>query len=669
MPALNPQQADAVHHTDTPLLVLAGAGSGKTRVITEKIAWLIDRGGLAADTICAVTFTNKAAREMRARVRRRVRGDAAKGLRVSTFHTLGLHILQREHQRAGYRSRFSIVDAHDGLEMLHRLRHEAGELASEAESARWAISRWKNNLVDPTEALAQAEDAQTAALARLYLAYDRQLRACNAMDFDDLIALPVRLFREQPDVLAAWRERIRYLLVDEYQDTNACQYELIRQLVGPRPGLTVVGDDDQSIYAWRGARPENLAHLSTDFPRLRVIKLEQNYRSTGRILRSANRLIANNLHLFDKRLWSELGPGDRLRVLCCEDGEDEARRVAAEILQRRFRNTGRFGDHAILYRGNHQSRPFEKALREQDIPYRVTGGQSFFERSEVKDIMAYLRLLANLDDDAAFLRIANTPRREIGAATLERLGHYARERDVTLVTASFEAGLATQLAPRQLASLERFARLLVDFSDRAERGDSIAAVDDLVEAIGYEQWLFENSRDPKAAERRMDNVRELIDWLRSLAEKAGPSTGIAALVGQISLMGMLDRDDEEPAGDVVQLMTLHSAKGLEFPHVFMVGVEEDSLPHRTSIEEDSIEEERRLAYVGITRARQTLTLTYARERLRYGERVPCERSRFLAELPAADVDDEGSGQTADPEATRERGRESLAALKGLLTGG
>lgn len=669
MPALNPQQIEAVRHTDSPLLVLAGAGSGKTRVITEKIAWLIDRLGLPAASICAVTFTNKAAREMRERVRRRLKADAIKGLRVSTFHTLGLHILQHEHQRLGYRRRFSIVDSQDGLELLQRLRHEAGELTGEAESAHWAISRWKNDLVDAEQALAEAEDAKTLAEARLYLAYERQLRACNAMDFDDLIALPVRLFREHRDVLAAWRERIRYLLVDEYQDTNACQYELIRLLVGPRAGLTVVGDDDQSIYAWRGARPENLARLGADFPGLRVIKLEQNYRSTGRILRSANHLIANNPHLFDKRLWSELGPGDRLRVLRCEDGEEEGRRVAAEILQHQFRSGSRFGDYAILYRGNHQSRPFEKALREHGIAYRVSGGQSFFERSEIKDMMAYLRLLANLDDDAAFLRVVNTPRREIGAATLERLGQYARERNVALITASFEAGLGAQLSPRQLASLERFVRLMVDLSDRAERGDPLAAVQDLVAAIGYEHWLLEISTDPKTAQRRMDNVKELLDWLRAMAEKAGPSADIAQLVGQMSLMGMLDRDDEQPNRDMVQLMTLHAAKGLEFPHVYIVAMEEDSLPHRTSIEQDNIEEERRLAYVGITRARQSLTLTYASQRLRYGERLACERSRFLAELPVEDVEDEGAAAAADPEARRERGRESLAALKGMLSNG
>jgi ATP-dependent DNA helicase Rep len=669
MPALNPQQVDAVRHTDSPLLVLAGAGSGKTRVITEKIAWLIDRLGLPAGSICAVTFTNKAAREMRERVRRRLKADATNGLRVSTFHTLGLQILQQEHQRAGYRRRFSIVDAQDGLELVQRLRHEAGELCGEAETARWAISRWKNDLVDPEQALVQAADAQTLAQARLYLAYERQLRACNAVDFDDLIALPVRLFREHRDTLAAWRERIRHLLVDEYQDTNACQYELIRLLVGPRPGLTVVGDDDQSIYAWRGARPENLARLSEDFPSLRVIKLEQNYRSTGRILRSANHLIANNPHLFDKRLWSELGPGDRLRILCCEDGEDEGRRVTTEILQHQFRSGSRFGDYAILYRGNHQSRPFEKALREHGVPYRISGGQSFFERSEIKDMMAYLRLLSNLDDDVAFLRIANTPRREIGAATLERLGQYARERNVGLVTASFEAGLATRLGPRQLASLERFVRLLVDLSDRAERGDPLAAVQDLIGVIGYEAWLLEISRDPKTAQRRMENVKELLSWMQAIAEKAGPSADFAQLVGQMSLMGMLDRDDEQPARDMVQLMTLHAAKGLEFPHVYMVAMEEDSLPHRTSIEQDNIEEERRLAYVGVTRARQSLTLSYASQRLRYGEHLACERSRFLGELPVEDVEDEGHGTAVDPETRRERGRDSLAALKGMLSSG
>ncbi len=666
MSGLNPRQREAVRYIDGPLLVLAGAGSGKTRVITQKIAYLIQECGYSSRHIAAVTFTNKAAREMKERVGQLLKGKEARGLRVSTFHTLGLDIVRRETRRLGYKPGFSIFDAQDSLGLIRELlRKEAGDDGLEQEMQR-RISSWKNAFVTPEQALAGAEDAADHATAQVYAQYNRHLRAYNAVDFDDLIMLPVLLFEQHPDVLEEWQGRIRYLLVDEYQDTNATQYRLVRLLVGLRGGLTVVGDDDQSIYAWRGAQPENLGLLNRDYPALRVIKLEQNYRSMGRILKAANQLIANNPHVFEKSLWSEMGFGDPITVVNCADEEDEALRVASAIVHHRFNKKTNFSDYAILYRGNHQSRVFEKALREQRIPYHISGGSSFFDKAEVKDILAYLRLVVNPDDDTAFLRAVNTPRREIGPTTLEKLGSYAQERGVSLFTACFELGLKQHLKERAATRLEHFANWLVDIGDRARRGDALRAVHDMIREIDYETWLKDSCKDLKTAEKRMENVQELSAWLGRMAEQEEGDPDLTTLVAKMALMDILDRHQESEAGDAVRLMTLHAAKGLEFPHVFLVGMEEELLPHRVSIEEESIEEERRLAYVGITRAQKTLTMTLAARRRRGGELVRCEPSRFLQELPQDDLQWEGKGVELPPEQKQERGKSALANLRGML---
>ena len=670
MSDLNPRQRDAVRYVDGPLLVLAGAGSGKTRVITRKIAHLIGEHGIAPRHIAAVTFTNKAAREMKARVGELLTGQNSRGLRVSTFHTLGLDIIRREVKALGYKAGFSIFDAQDSATLVRELmRREAGD-TDLTDQAQWRISGWKNAFITPEQALAESVgDPALVGAANLYAEYNRHLKAYNAVDFDDLIMLPVLLFQQAPEILDKWRDRIRYLLVDEYQDTNATQYQLVKLLVGIREALTVVGDDDQSIYAWRGARPENLALLQQDFPRLKVIKLEQNYRSMGCILKAANALIANNPHVFDKALWSEMGYGDPIRVIRTQDDEQEAERVVSDILHHRFKHRTDYRDFAILYRGNHQSRPFERALREHRIPYQLSGGTSFFAYTEVKDIMAYLRLLTNPDDDNAFLRVVNTPRREIGPATLEKLGGYAGERGISLFAASFELGLAQHLSERALGRLRRFTEWLVDIGDRARRGDPVSAVRDLVREIDYEAWLNDSSADLRAAERRMENVYELLAWLGRMAEQEEGEPSLSEMVAKLTLMDILEQQGEEEAGDAVRLMTLHAAKGLEFPHVYLVGMEEQLLPHRTSIEEDTIEEERRLAYVGITRARRTLTFTLTAHRQRYGERIDCEPSRFLEELPQDDLRWEGAGVKTDPEEKRERGKAHLANLRGMLEQG
>jgi ATP-dependent DNA helicase Rep len=661
---LNPAQRAAVQYIDGPLLVLAGAGSGKTRVITRKIAYLMGTAGISPRHLVAVTFTNKAAREMKGRVAALSSGAKTTGLTITTFHSLGLDLLRRERKVAALKPGFSLLDEQDSEALLREILRHADDDPATAD-ARARISQWKNDLFAPAQALSHAADEREARHARLYGEYERALRAYNAVDFDDLILRPVELLRDDAALRERWQNRVHHLLVDEYQDTNGAQYELVRLLVGVRGALTVVGDDDQSIYAWRGARPENLARLREDFPTLRVIKLEQNYRSSTRILRAANALIANNPHLFEKKLWSELGPGDPIRVVQCRDEEHEAERVVAEILQRRYGKGEGFGDCAVLYRGNHQARLFEKALRTHDVPYFLSGGQSFFARTEIKDVMAYLRVLANPDDDAAFLRVVNVPRREIGPNTVEKLGAYAAGRGVSLLGACDELGLSSALSGRPLERLREFAHWIGQHARIAEREGTVAAVRSLLRDIAYDDWLREQSASPKTAERRAENVEELIDWIGRL-QGDDRDASLAEIVQRLALQDILERQEEETGGERVHLMTLHSAKGLEFPNVYLAGVEEELLPHRSSIEADTIEEERRLAYVGITRAQRTLMLTFAARRRRFGEQISCEPSRFLAELPAEDLQWEGRDAEGDRESQRQRGRESLAGLKAML---
>ncbi|MCG7948853.1 MAG: UvrD-helicase domain-containing protein, partial [Candidatus Thiodiazotropha taylori] len=613
MSDLNPRQQQAVNYIDTPLLVLAGAGSGKTRVITTKISYLIKRCGLNPQQITAVTFTNKAAREMKERVAKTL-GDQQQLPRISTFHNLGLNIVRQELKTLGYRPGFSIFDQQDSAGLLKDLlrKQNLGD-DSVVNAAQWSISAWKNDLITPEQALQLAENDLQQGQALLYAAYQRSLKAFNAVDFDDLILLPVNLFRTHPEVLDQWQDRIRYLLVDEYQDTNQAQYELVKQLAGVRAAFTVVGDDDQSIYAWRGARPENLARLQADFPSLKLIKLEQNYRSSGRILRSANHLISKNPHVFEKKLWSELGLGPELRVLVCPNEVQEAERVVSEIIHLKFTAKTNNRDCAILYRGNHQAKLFEKALRSHNIPYFLSGGTSFFSRTEVKDGMAYLRLLANPTDDSAFLRIVNTPRREIGPTTLEKLAEYAQQRGSALLPACEEIGLKNLLSSRPYERLQHFSQLIQHHAQKAD-SDPAAAFRALIEEIDYLDWLKENASSDGIAEARMENVTDLMDWLKALQHGELQEKTLAEMVNHLTLMDMLQRQEDEAEQDQVHLMTLHAAKGLEFPHVFLVGMEEELLPHRSSIEEDNIEEERRLAYVGITRAQRSLTMSYASKR-------------------------------------------------------
>ncbi|WP_425055951.1 DNA helicase Rep [Pseudomonas abyssi] len=668
MSRLNPRQQEAVEYISGPLLVLAGAGSGKTSVITRKIAYLVKECGIRAQHIIAVTFTNKAAREMKERVGLLLRGPDARGLTVSTFHNLGLNIIRKEHQRLGYKPGFSIFDQQDATALITDLMHKDYGAEDGIEGIQAQISNWKNDLILPDEALAKAKTPQEQTAASVYMHYQRTLKAYNAVDFDDLILIPVVLFRDNPDVLEKWQFRIRYMLVDEYQDTNASQYLLVKMLVGTQARFTVVGDDDQSIYAWRGARPENLALLKEDFPHLKVVMLEQNYRSTSRILRAANTLIANNPHVFEKQLWSELGYGEPLRVIRCRNEEAEAERVAVEIQNQHHQHKRAWRDFAILYRGNHQARLIELKLQHHQIPYHLSGGTSFFSRQEVKDLMSYLRLLVNQDDDNALLRVINVPRREIGPATLEKLGTYANERQITMYQACTEMGLGERLDARYTEKLQRFITWLDGIRRQCYEGDPIETLRRMVLDLDYENWIRQNCSSDEIAAKRMGNVWFLLDSIKSILEKddSGESN-IEDAIAKLVLRDMLERQEEEEDADRVQLMTLHASKGLEYPHVFIMGMEEEILPHRSSIEADSVEEERRLAYVGITRARKTLAFTFAAKRRQFGEVIDCAPSRFLDEIPPEDLEWEGS-EEAPVEQKQARGKAALSNLRDMLKG-
>ena len=671
MTQLNARQREAVLYIDGPCLVLAGAGSGKTSVITRKIAYLIQQCDLPARHIAALTFTNKAAREMKERVTGLVKGAAAKGLTVSTFHNLGLNIIRREYKTLGFKPGFSIFDAEDARSLLKELMLRDGDLDSDhLDLVQHQISNWKNDLTSPEHALSHAQSPGEQAIALIYQRYNPALRAYNAVDFDDLILIPVHLFQQHADVLARWQRKIRYLLVDEYQDTNSSQYLLVKLLVGDRCALTVVGDDDQSIYAWRGARPENMSLLKQDFPSLKVIKLEQNYRSTSRILRVANHLIANNPHEFDKALWSEMGLGDPIRVVRCPNEDGEAERIATEILTQRLRQQNKFRDYAILYRGNHQARLLELKLQHHQIPYKISGGSSFFAKTEIKDVMAYLRLIINPDDDNAFLRIINTPRRQIGTNTLEALGHYAGERHISLFAAAQEMGIQSHIPEKNLERLQRFTHWLNQVANNCRTADPVSAIREMLNDIDYEGWLHQNASSSKAAEKRLENVFYLVESLQKTLDKSAnddeeEEARIEDAIAKLVLRDLLERQEEEDLSDQVQLMTLHASKGLEFPHVFMVGMEEDLLPHRNSIEDNNIEEERRLTYVGITRAQKTLTMTLAGKRKQFGDISETTPSRFLDELPAEDVEREGFGELS-PEKNFAKGEETLASLMNLF---
>ncbi|MFD1092939.1 DNA helicase Rep [Providencia vermicola] len=665
---LNPSQQQAVEFVDGPCLVLAGAGSGKTRVITNKIAHLIRQCGYQPRQIAAVTFTNKAAREMKERVAQTLGKKEARGLIISTFHTLGLEIIKREYKALGIKANFSLFDDQDQMALLKELTFDLLEEDKDLlQQLISSISNWKNDLISPQQVVGQARTEKEHHFAECYRRYELHLKSCNVLDFDDLISKPTLLLYQNEEVRERWQQKIRYLLVDEYQDTNTSQYQLVKLLVGQRARFTVVGDDDQSIYSWRGARPQNLVLLSQDFPKLNVIKLEQNYRSSGRILKAANILIANNPHVFEKKLFSELGYGAPLKVLTANNEDHEAERVIGELIAHHFINKTEYKDYAILYRGNHQSRIFEKMLMQNRIPYRISGGTSFFSRPEIKDLLAYLRVLTNPEDDSAFLRIVNTPRREIGPKTIQKLGEWANQRGKSLYQASFDLGLEQTLKGKGLEALQRFTQWMDSIVRTSER-EPLIAVRDLLREMDYESWLYETSTSTKAAEMRMKNVNQLFTWMSEMVEgdELNDPMTLGQVVTRFTLRDMMERGEDDEESDQVQLMTLHASKGLEFPYVFLVGMEEGLLPHQSSIDENNIDEERRLAYVGITRAQRELFFTHCRERRQYGELIRPELSRFLLELPQDDLEWEQQRKVVSAEERMQKGQSALADIKARL---
>jgi ATP-dependent DNA helicase Rep len=656
--SLNTAQMQAVHHLDGPCLVLAGAGSGKTRVIVHKIARLLQPGpqsGLLAKQIAAITFTNKAAAEMRDRARALVGAKAAKDLAVSTFHSLGVRILRSDGEHIGLKQNFSILDSDDVLGVMR----DAGGTTDAALARRWqwAISLWKNQglTVDSAEAAADNDDDRVAA--RVMRRYQERLSAFQAVDFDDLISLPLKLLRDHAAARSKWQTMFQHVLVDEYQDTNAVQYELLQALVGSGSGsnaaananamFTAVGDDDQSIYGWRGATIDNLKRLPQDYPQLKVITLEQNYRSTGQILRAANAVIAHNPKLFEKKLWSDLGDGDPVKVIDCDGEEHEAERAVSRIQTLRASGAApKLADFAVLYRANHQARVFEQKLRAAQLPYKVSGGQSYFDRAEIKDLCAWLRLLVNQDDDPAFLRAVTTPKRGIGHQTLASLGEFASKWKVSLFEALFSPSLNAALKGKAVESLQEFGRDINALEERARHASGSEAAKLLLMSwlkdIGYEQHLIDGEDSPKLAAARWSNVLDFVEWIaKRCGGQAAPEDGgldretqtVLQVAQTISIIiSLADRGDEQ---DVITLSTLHAAKGLEWPHVMLVGVNEGVLPFKSGDEEmtpERLQEERRLMYVGITRARQTLQVSTLRRRKKGRETVVGVPSRFVAEM-------------------------------------
>jgi ATP-dependent DNA helicase Rep len=671
---LNAAQREAVTYLDGPCLVLAGAGSGKTRVITAKIAHMIRVAQIKPQHIAAITFTNKAAKEMAQRAKAILESIQApsRSLTVSTFHALGMNFLRKEHALIGLKHNFTIMDSTD---TTHLLQDALGDYdRAKIRAAQSQISLWKNALLSPEQALAHAVDEDASEIAVAYATYSRQLRAYQAVDFDDLIGLPVQILYEHESTRERWQNKLRYILIDEVQDTNATQYALLKHLVGARAMFTAVGDDDQAIYGWRGATVENLSELERDYPNLKIIKLEQNYRSTNHILKAANALIANNPKLHMKHLWSEHGMGDPIQLCAAQHEDAEAEMVVTKLLAHKFYNQNHFNDYAVLYRSNHQARILEQKFRAEKIPYVLSGGQSFFERAEIKDILCYLRLIVNDEDDQAFMRAVNTPRRGVGPVLLETLGAYSGMRQCSLMQAAFEHGFAAKVTERQYQPIKEFVELIQEFQWRGglkgqdslkktgtvSKGEPAGVLlHELVHRIGYEAFINEHF-DGKAAQNRWKNVLDFLNWLSKKAEQDEKS--LAEVAQAVTLLSMMDTEEDNP--DAVRLSTLHAAKGLEFRHVYLIGCEEGLLPHHghlvsqsaaykdaltalNNLDDDDVsiddggveplnvqrlEEERRLMYVGVTRARNTLTLLYCQRRKKGREWELRKPSRFLQEL-------------------------------------
>jgi len=636
---LNPPQRAAAEHTEGPLLVLAGAGSGKTRVITYRIGHLLLDRKVKAENILAVTFTNKAAGEMKERVRELVGRGKAQGMVISTFHSLGVRILRRDIERLGYKKNFSIYTTSDQIGLIRQAMREvnADGKKFDAETLLWRISGWKNGLITPDRAVPRYDDPDELLARDVYPRYQALLHACNAIDFDDIIMLTVRLLQDCPEVLDHWQERFRYIMVDEYQDTNASQYLFISLLAKKYRNLCVVGDDDQSIYGWRGADVGNILDFERDYPGCRVVKLEQNYRSTGTILEAANQVIRNNTKRKEKRLWTDVGEGRPIDMVIARDDEEEATLVVERLQMERYRHNLSFGDFAILYRTNSQSRAFEEQLRFEEIPYVLVGGMQFYERKEVKDALSYLKVIDNPLDEQALLRVVNFPRRGIGDGTVVKINQWSLEHQCPLLEAMGRVGEIEGVPPATREKVLAFHRLITEAAGEFRRPGNLAArVKGFYDRIGLEEELYRTIEEPATARRKVENVEQIINAMAGYEERI-PGATLSGFLEKVSLMDedrFSGKDKKEHGKDAVTLMSLHSSKGLEFPFVFLVGFEEEILPHKKSVEEGmSIDEERRLCYVGITRARKHLTITRCLYRKKYGKLLERQPSRFLEEIP------------------------------------
>lgn len=636
MARLNPQQYEAVHHTKGPLLVLAGAGSGKTQVITSRIVHLLKNRRVPAEEILAVTFTNKAAKEMQQRVAAAA-GKSAQGMVISTFHSLGVRILRRDIRRLGYKPTFSIYTESDQAGVLRQAMRDLNLDPKQynPDSIRWRISLAKNGLIGPDGYAANANDGLDTVTALVYPRYQRLLQAFNAIDFDDIIMLAVQMLETLPEVRDYWQQRFRYLMVDEYQDTNACQFRLIALLAEQHGNLCVVGDDDQSIYGWRGAEVQNILSFEHQRSGCRVIKLEQNYRSSGTILAAANAVIRNNRTRSDKALWTDSGEGEPIGLIVADDEDSEARQVVEHLQLAQYQQRRPWRDFAILYRSNAQSRTFEEALRMEGVPYILVGGQKFFERKEVKDTLAYLAVLANPRDEAALVRIINFPRRGIGDTTLLRLNQWSLEQGIPLFNALGRVNEIDGIAEAARKAVNAFHGLLHSELSGFRPVNMAAQAAALFKRLGISEELHRTLGDHNQARKRIENIEQLVNALAAFEERT-PGAGLADFLERIALTEDNRREtgDEQHPQDAVTLMSLHASKGLEFPHVYLVGVEEGLLPHHRSVEEGpDVAEERRLCYVGITRAREQLTLSYCLTRRKYGTKEERSPSRFLDELP------------------------------------
>ena len=675
---LNLAQQEAVNYMHGPCLVLAGAGSGKTRVITHKIGRLI-QAGLPPQEIAAITFTNKAAAEMRERAKKLI-GQPARGVLICTFHALGVRMLRQDGEVLGLKKQFSILDSDDVTSILK----DAGG-STDAATARqwqWTISAWKNSGLNAAQAEAQAASDEDRLVARVMARYEERLTAYQSVDFDDLIGLPLKLLREHDAVRDKWQASMGHVLVDEYQDTNATQYEVLKLLVGARGRFTAVGDDDQSIYGWRGATLDNLKKLPLDYPQLKVVKLEQNYRSTSAILRAANNVIAPNPKLFPKTLFSELGEGEPVRVVDCDSEEHEAERVVARIQSLRAEGTlqavggqhKEWGDFCVLYRANHMAKPFEKAFRKAQIPYKVSGGQSFFDRAEIKDLCSWMVLMVNNDNNAAFIRAIKTPKRGIGHTTLGALNTFAEQYKLSLFESLFSNSLSAVLPAKAVGSLHEFGRYLNDLEYRAKRTvgaeDARAFLTTWLKEIDYEKHIYDSEDSENVAAARWTNVMDFCDWMAqrcggqiddtSGAVVAAETKTMLEVVQTIALLSTIS--EREGDQNVVTLSTLHAAKGLEWPHVVLAGVNEGLLPFKLEDDDGTdaarteniaqrLEEERRLMYVGITRAQFTLAVNWLRRRKKGRDTVAGVPSRFIAEMGL------------DKATVREDPREKIKALR------